>query len=161
MWYHFICFFVFMCAHLILVSGRMFFCISECFYDLANHRTDLVFFLVELCSKERVNRLFITLIPKVLNNFFLFVGLTTLGTFYEFLLWNWLIHKIECSNVSTNNCNLQKREFCVSSLWIYINLSAIVLSLTILNYFANVCLKLKIHKLGRGGGLILLLQPSL
>ena len=32
-------------------------------------------------------------------------------------------------DVVTNNCNLQKRELCVWSLGVYINLSAIVLSL--------------------------------
>ena len=42
--------------------------------------------------------LFITLVPKV----FLLVGLTTLGTIIE------LFHKVECLNVLTNNCKLQK-----------------------------------------------------
>ena len=35
------------------------------------------------------NRLFITLVPKFQDNVFLFVGLTTLGTFIEF---DWLVH---------------------------------------------------------------------
>ena len=36
---------------------------------------------------------------------FLFVGLTTLGTFLKF---DWLVHEDECSNVTTINCNMQK-----------------------------------------------------
>ena len=35
---------------------------------------------------------------------FLFVGLTTLGTFIE----SWFVYSVECPNVSTINCNLQK-----------------------------------------------------
>ena len=40
----------------------------------------------------------------------------------DYQLWgplmnfNWFIHKVQCQNVSTNNCNLQKREFCVGPL---------------------------------------------
>ena len=43
--------------------------------------------------------------------------------------FDWLVQLIECLNISTTNFNLQKKKFCVSSLWVYINLSAIVLSL--------------------------------
>ena len=44
-------------------------------------------------------RLFITLVPKVYNNVFLFVGVTT---------WNfdWSIHYVEYPNVSTTKCDL-------------------------------------------------------
>ena len=49
--------------------------------------------------------LFIILVPKVLNNGFLFVNLTTSETL---LYFNWLVHKVECPNVSTTNCNPQK-----------------------------------------------------
>ena len=49
-------------------------------------------------------------------------------------LWDfnkfWLVVSlIECPNVSTPNCNLQKVKFCVSLLEMYIKLSTIVLSL--------------------------------
>ncbi len=54
------------------------------------------------------NELFITLVPKVYNNVFLFVGLTNLGTLLNF---DWLIHQVECLNVSTTNFNLQKGKF--------------------------------------------------
>ena len=36
------------------------------------------------------------------------------------------VGSFECPNVSSTNFNLQKRKFCVKSLGIYINLSAIV-----------------------------------
>ena len=42
-----------------------------------------------------------------------------------------LVHLVECQNISTTNCNLQKELLCVSSLGIFIILSAIVLSLWI------------------------------
>ena len=62
--------------------------------------------------------------PQSFLNLFLFVSLTTLGTF---IVFNWLIHQVECPNVSTTH--LQKGQFRVSSLVMYINLLAIVLSL--------------------------------
>ena len=34
--------------------------------------------------------------PKFYNNVFLFVDPTTYGTYYD-----WLVHQVECSNVST------------------------------------------------------------
>ena len=40
----------------------------------------------------------------------------------------WLVYKVEFPNFSTTNHNLQKGSFSVSSLGIYINLSAIILS---------------------------------
>ena len=43
-------------------------------------------------------------------NVFLFVDLTTLGTYDEF---DWLVYEVEFQNVSTTNCNLQKWWFCV------------------------------------------------
>ena len=49
--------------------------------------------------------MFITLVPKFYNNGFLFVSLTTLGTSVNF---DWFVHKVECSNVSTTVFNLQK-----------------------------------------------------
>ena len=75
------------------------------------------------------NGLFITLVHKFLQSVFLFVGLPTLGTLIEF---DWLVHKVECPNDSTTNLNLQKEFICVSSYGMYINISAIVLSLKIL-----------------------------
>ena len=50
--------------------------------------------------------MFITLVPKVLYNFFLFVALSTLGT---------LVDYVECPNVLSTNCNLQNGNFSVSS----------------------------------------------
>ena len=38
--------------------------------------------------------------------------------------FDWFVHWVECPKVSTVNCNLQKGLFCVSSLGMYINLSA-------------------------------------
>ena len=64
--------------------------------------------------------------PKFYNTVFFFVGLTTLGNIEDLDL---LVLKLEHSNVSTTNFNIQKGWFCVSSLGVYINLSAIVLSL--------------------------------
>ena len=49
--------------------------------------------------------LFITLVPKVINNVFLLLGLTTLRTFTEF---DWLVYEVYCLNVSTTNFNLQE-----------------------------------------------------
>ena len=52
--------------------------------------------------------LFIALFPKVFINIFLLIGLATLGTLKNFdCLVNW----VECSNVSTTNCNLHKGNF--------------------------------------------------
>ena len=45
--------------------------------------------------------LFTTLVPKV----FIFVGSTTLWTFIDY---DWLVHLVECPNVSTTYCNLHK-----------------------------------------------------
>ena len=47
-----------------------------------------------------------------------------LGTFLGILIGrlSW------ASNLSTTNSNQQKGKFCLSSLWVYINLSAIILS---------------------------------
>ena len=42
---------------------------------------------------------------KSYNNVFLFAGLTTLGTLVNF---DWLVHSVDCSNVSIANSNLQK-----------------------------------------------------
>ena len=58
-------------------------------------------------------------------NVFFFVCLTTLGIILEF---DWLAHYVECSNVSTTNCNVKKGKFCVLSLGMFINLLAIFLS---------------------------------
>ena len=44
---------------------------------------------------------------------FLFVGLKTLGTFIND---NWLVHEVECPNVSTTNRNLQKGNFVYNLL---------------------------------------------
>ena len=52
--------------------------------------------------------------------------LNNLGTFIEF---DWLVHLVECPDISTSKRDLQKGYFCVSSLGMYINLSAIVFSL--------------------------------
>ncbi len=56
--------------------------------------------------------------PKFYNNLFLFVGYTTLGTYY-----------VQCPYFSTTICNLQKGQFCELTLGMYINLSAILLYL--------------------------------
>ena len=51
---------------------------------------------------------------------------------WGFLLnFDWLVHLVECPNVSTTNRNLKTGLFCVSSLGMNINLSAIVLALDI------------------------------
>ena len=63
---------------------------------------------------------------KSYNNVSLIVGSTTLGNLVNF---DWLLNKIECLNVSTTCANLQNGYFTVSSFGMYINLSAIVLSL--------------------------------
>ena len=63
-----------------------------------------------------------------INNVFLFVGLTTLRTLVNF---DWFVHSIEYSYVSTTNYNLQKGSFYESSIGMYIILSAIALSLLI------------------------------
>ena len=52
--------------------------------------------------------MFITLVPKVCNNVFLLVGLTTLGIFVNF---DWLIHYVKCSNVLTTNFNYRRSNF--------------------------------------------------
>ena len=49
-----------------------------------------------------------TIVPKVLNNVFLFVGLTTLGTWVNF---DWLDKCFECLNVSRTNINPQTDNF--------------------------------------------------
>ena len=66
--------------------------------------------------KEGYNGLFITMYPKVFNNVFLLVGLTTLGAFNK---CDWLIYQVECPNGPTKNCKPQKGKFCVSSLEMY------------------------------------------
>ena len=78
-----------------------------------------------ICREGRDVGLFITLVPQIYNNVFLFVCLTTLGTFLEF---DCFVHYVKCSNVSTTNCNVKKGKFCLSSMGMYINLSAIFLS---------------------------------
>ena len=66
-------------------------------------------------SEREDNRLFITLVPKVLyNNVILFVGLTTLVTLKNF---DWLDHKVKCANMSTNNLYPLNGLFCVSSMY--------------------------------------------
>ena len=46
--------------------------------------------------------------------------------------YDWFVPNWKYRNFSTNNFNLQKGQFCLSSLWIvYINLSSIVLSFKI------------------------------
>ena len=62
-----------------------------------------VYILLKKIEREGGNGLFITVVPKVLNDVFLFVGLTTLGTLVNF---NWLVTYVEYSNISTNNYNL-------------------------------------------------------
>ena len=47
------------------------------------------------------------------------------------LVPHWFVYQVECSNVSTTNFNLRKGNFFVSLFGMYINLSAIVLSLQI------------------------------
>ena len=55
------------------------------------------------CSGEGDNGLFITQSTQSFNNVFQLVGMTILLNF------DWLIYKVECSNVLTTNFNLQKR----------------------------------------------------
>ena len=50
---------------------------------------------------------------KIFYNISLSVGLTTLGTLVNF---DWLIHLVECSNVSTTYFNLQKENFVYNHL---------------------------------------------
>ena len=90
---------------------------------------------------------------KFYDNPFVFNVFTTLETIVNFDL---LVYYVECQNVSTTNFNLQKGKFCVLSLGMYINLSAIVLSLQIpdihscLSRFLNWLLN--IFPYDRGGG---------
>ena len=65
--------------------------------------------------------LFIT--PKFYSNVFLFICLLTLGAYWILIELRWVYKHF------TTNYNLQKEWFYVSSLGMYINLSAIVLSL--------------------------------
>ena len=51
--------------------------------------------------------------PKFCNESFLIRCLHNFGDFIQF--W-WLVHLVECSNVSTTNCNLQKLLFGVYAL---------------------------------------------
>ena len=87
------------------------------------------FVLVFICKcavslRERgYNGLFITVVPKVLIIKFSY----SLASKLE--LVGSLIYKFKCPNVFTTNCNQQKVQFCVSTLEMYINLSAIALSL--------------------------------
>ena len=73
--------------------------------------------------------------PKFYNNVFLLADFSTLGTFIKFDL---VVDKVQCpkSNVLFTICNLQKGLFCVSTFGMYINLTAIVLSLQIPEYIA-------------------------
>ena len=56
---------------------------------------------------------FCTSPQSFIDKVFLFVGLTTLGTLVNFY---WLVHSVDCSNVSTTNLNLQMGYFCVSKI---------------------------------------------
>ena len=44
--------------------------------------------------------------PKILDDVFSFVSLTTQGTFIKL---DYLVHYVECSNVSTTERNAQKK----------------------------------------------------
>ena len=60
----------------------------------------------------------------------------------------WLVNEDGYPNVSTTNCNLQKGQLCKSTLGMYIDLSAIVLSLQIPRlYVAHILLILCLHVL--------------
>ena len=70
--------------------------------------------------------------PQNFRITFSFVALTVLVNF------DWLVNLVRCSNVSTTNFDLKKRQFCVTSFGMYINLSAIVLTLQIPRYISKV-----------------------
>ena len=90
---------------------------------LSYRHTDILSLLYkDLTGKEGDNGLFITLVPKLFNNVFLFLGSTALGTFNEFGLFD----SLACPNVSTRRRNY----FRLSSLGMYINVSSIFLSLS-------------------------------
>ena len=59
--------------------------------------------LVYVVSEGGDIGLFITLVPKV----FLIHWLINIGDFYL----DWLVHLVECSNVSTSNCNVRRCNF--------------------------------------------------
>ena len=61
---------------------------------------------------EDIGLFIVLVVPKV----FLFVGLAT-----YLLNFDWLVIFLECPNVLTINCNLQKGQFYVSKLGMYIN----------------------------------------
>ena len=76
--------------------------------------------------------------PKFYNNIFLLVSSKTVGTFVNF---DWLVQLVECP---CNRCNLEMYItggviLCIIILGMYINLSAIVLSLKIPEKNSNVC----------------------
>ena len=68
--------------------------------------------------------MFITLVPK-------FYDSLVYQLWRVLLNFDRLFHKVESPNVSFNNYNLQKGQFCLSSLGMKINSSAFVLSLYI------------------------------
>ena len=87
----------------------------------------MFYWSVRLSSKEKDvvmgvhaetegNGLFITLVPKVYTNVFLFVGLTTLQTLIDGFI------KLSVRTFLITNFNLKKGEFCVTLLGMYINL---------------------------------------
>ena len=69
------------------------------------HQTVANFLCVFECREGEDIGLFITPVPKILYYRLLFVGLTTLGINNEFWL---VVHIVECPNISTTNCKLQR-----------------------------------------------------
>ena len=68
------------------------------------------FLCVIKCREWEDIGLFITPVPKILYYRLLFVGLATLGIYNEFRL---VVHKVECPNISTTNCKLQRGNLCI------------------------------------------------
>ena len=85
--------------------------IRKCYYktlgtSVINRPLSTPFLSAVPSQRERENNgFFITQCPKFYNNIFLFVWLTSLETLVNF---DWLIHLVECSNVSTINFDLQR-----------------------------------------------------
>ena len=80
---------------------------------------------VHAIKERRDNVLFITLVPKVILKVFFFFGFTTLRFLVNF---DWRFIKLSVQMFQTLILNY-KGVICESSLGMYINLSAIVLSL--------------------------------
>ena len=79
----------------------------QCYTEILGGRKQLIVF---------------TVVPKVLNKHCFIRWINVFWRIFEF--W-WLVN-FECLNVSMTTCNLQEGKFYLSSLGMYMNLSAIV-----------------------------------